>query len=151
MWIISINPHDNSLGPRSLITTILQVRKQRLLRKSSEYSKVTCARTVISFHQCQPGTCALAQQPMLPENKKCVSLLLIHFLPCAMEPGTGISNIIQFIRYKSLNTVPLKFPHFYNGTRSSQTVQSSTQYSPDEVSIQDQNISDGAHLDHHLG
>lgn len=71
MWIISINPHDNSLGPRSLITTILQVRKQRLLRKSSKYSKVTCARTVISFHQRQPGTCALAQQPMLPENKKC--------------------------------------------------------------------------------
>lgn len=80
-----------------------------------------------------------------------VSLLLIHFLPCAMEPDTGISNIIQFIRYKSLNTVPLKFPHFYNGTRSSRTVQSFTQYSPDEVSIQDQNISDGAHSDHHLG
>lgn len=82
MWIISISPHNNSVRPRSIIIviTILQMRKLRLLRKSSKYSQVTCTRAVISVHQCESGAFSLAHQPLLAEiqdgREVSVSMLL---------------------------------------------------------------------------
>ena len=78
-------------------------------------------------HRCESGALSLALHPTLPEiqdQNQRVSTPNPPFLPCAMEPGIGILNTIQFIRMRVRNpiwshTLLWKFPHFYDGTGSS--------------------------------